>query len=235
MYAQRAALGLIATLTSGCLIGFDSNRLAGGRDAGTGGAAGASVPDAGADLGPSICDELSPYAPGVPLTNWVEGSGTWRVVVMAQGKVLIQTDNSMSRDDRFVAWRVGADVADATVSAVALLGGSTTDLNCVLVRVVDVADYYALCVQDVGGRNQPSMRQWTLLSVVGGTETQLDGAVIPAAASHLLSLRAQGTTLTATVDGDVKTVIDDSALTHGSVGVSTDDGGGFFNLCTGLQ
>ncbi len=240
----RAVIGLNVLFASGCLIGFDSSRLTGGGETGSGGNhGGASAPadmlPAPADMGgvpvASACDDLSPYMPGAQLTDWVQNKGSWIVTMMAQGKVLIQTTSSTSRHDRFVAWRGGKDVADVTVSSVALLDGNPTDVNCVLARVADAANYYALCVENVGGHMGPQMRQWTIDSVVGGTETSLASATIPIAPSHVLSLKVQGTTLTATVDGDTKPPVSDGALAHGFVGVSTDNGGGFFNLCTGTK
>jgi hypothetical protein len=237
MNVLRAATGLVAIFASGCLIGFDADRLTGGGDAGSGGGA-HGTPDApAADMAtaPANCDDLMNYMAGSQLTNWVDGRGTWRVAVMAQGKALIQTTGSTSRNDRFVAWRGAHDVADTTVRAVAVLDGNPTDLNCVLVRVLDASNYYALCVEDVGGRNRPETHQWSVYSVVAGTQTRLGGAAIPTAASHSLSLTAQGAMLLSTVDGDAKPAVTDTALTHGFVGVATDDGGGFSSLCTGDQ
>lgn len=244
MSVARAVMVVIAMSASGCLIGFDAHRITGGggnggtpTSPGSGGtpmspASGAPVGDMGGASTTLSCDDLAPYLPGAQLSDWVAGKGTWTVTMMAQGKVLVQTTSSTSYHDRFIAWRSGQSLGDVTINSVALLDGNPTDLNCVLARVVDGSNYYSLCVQDVGGRNRPPTRQWSLNSVVSGTETSLASATIPTAPSHVLSFKLQGTTLTATVDGDPKPPITDTSFAHGSVGVSTDNGGGFFNLCT---
>jgi hypothetical protein len=234
--------GLLAVCGSGCLIGFDAGGLTGGAanrgDAGTGGAGATGSTggmNAAGDLGlTAACDDFSAYTPGMPLPNWVDGRGTWRVIMMTQGKVLAQTTSSTSRNDRFVAWQGGKDYADASISAVATIA-DMTDLNCVLSRVQDASNYYALCVEDVGGRNRPSAHEWHLNLVSAGNETRLGSGSIALTSSHAFALRVQGSTLTASVDGDVKPAVTDTTLTHGSIGVSTDDSGGFTSLCTVQQ
>ena len=238
MYVLRAMLGLIAIVASGCLIGFDDNRLIGGRDAGSGGAAGASsgagdTPTVDMSTAAAACNELSTYMPGQSLTNWVEGRGSWLVATTAQGKALIQTDSSSGRHDRFFAWRDAYDVADTTVSAVVMLDGNPTDLNCVMARVVDAYNYYTLCVEEVGGRNGPATLQWSVYSVLQGSENELASAPIPTAPAHSLQLRTQGAMLLPTVDGVPQPAVSDDSLSDGSVGVATDNGGGFLSLCTG--
>jgi hypothetical protein len=225
---------VIAVCGSGCLIGFDAGRLTGGSqgDAGTGATGGTGAADAPADLGLfAACDDFSTYTPGMQLPNWVDGRGTWRVIMMAQGKVLAQTTAGMNRNDRFVAWQNGKDYTDASISAVATIG-DMTDLNCVLSRVQDASNYYALCVEDVGGRNRTPAHEWRLNRMTAGTETRLASGSIAMMGSHTFALRVQGSTLSASVDGDAKPAVTDETLTHGSIGVSTDDSGGFTTLCT---
>jgi hypothetical protein len=234
MHVLRAVLGLIAILASGCLIGFDANRLTGGRDAGSGaGAASGAADTPTVDMGAAACNVLSTYTPGQSLTNWVEGRGSWLVATTAQGKALIQTDSSSGRHDRFFAWRDAYDVADTTVSAVVMLDGNPTDLNCVMARVVDAYNYYALCVEEVGGRNGPATLQWSVYSVLQGSENELASAPIATALVHSLQLRTQGNMLLPTVDGVAQPAVTDDSLSDGSVGVATDNGGGFLSLCTG--
>lgn len=230
--ARVIVVGLLGLSGSGCLIGFDADRLTSGKDA-----APAGTTDAPADMASTTapngasCDDFSAYMPGTALPNWVDGRGTWRVIMNAQGKVLAQTTDGTSRNDRFVAWLGGKDYTDSSISAVATLS-DMTDMNCVLVRLQDAMNYYALCVADVGGRNRPSSHEWRLNLMSAGVETRLASAALTTTGAHTLALRAQGSTLTASVDGAAKPALTDPTFTHGAIGVSTDDYGGFTSLCT---
>jgi hypothetical protein len=229
MHALRAAVGLTSLLASGCLIGFDAGSLTGGghpsADSGTGMTGAADTP---ADMGSSACVDFSSYA-GMPLPNWVDGRGTWRVVTMAAGNVLMQTTGTTSRHDVFVAWQGVKDYADVNISATATL--AITNMNCVLVRIQDALNYYALCVNDVGGRGPPA-QEWRLNVTSAGSDTELASGSIATTDTHAFSLRVQGSTLYPIVDGDAKPAVTNGTFTHGAAGVSTDDQGGFMSLCT---
>lgn len=235
MHLCRAAvIGLFALSGAGCLVGFDANRLTGGgRDAvDLGGTTAAGAP---ADLGLAAgCIDFASSTPGLALPNWIDGRGTWRVIMMAQGKVLAQTTASTSRDDRFSAWQMGQDYTDATVSAVATVG-EASDMNCVLARVQDVSNYYALCLHDVGGHSSTPGHQWRLLRMSADVANELASGDVTVTSSHTFALRVQGATLTATVDGDVKPAVTDASYTQGSLGVSTDVEGDFTSLCMVTQ
>ncbi|MDB4969799.1 MAG: hypothetical protein JWN44_5488 [Myxococcales bacterium] len=229
---RAVVVGLIALSGSGCLIGFDAGRLTGGAaaDAGT-----TDASEAPGDLGRLAgCDDFSSYTPGTALPNWIDGRGTWRVIMMAQTKVLAQTTASMSRNDRFLAWQAGKDYTDASISAVATVG-NVADANCVLARVQDASNYYALCVQDVSGRNHSPAHEWRLNRMSADVETRLASGSIAVTDSHSFALRVQGSSLIASVDGDPKPTIVDETLLHGALGVSTDDQGGFSTLCIVAQ
>jgi hypothetical protein len=231
---RAVVVGLIGLSGTGCLIGFDAGRLTGGAaDGGSAspGTAGSDSPGAG-DMShsPTSCDDFSGYTPGMPLPNWVDGRGTWRVLMMAQGKMLAQTTSPTSRSDRFVAWQAGKDYTDASISAVATLCDQT-DMNCVLARVQDATNYYALCVVDAG-RNRTTSHEWRLDKVVAGVETHLAGAAITTNGSHTIAFRVQGSTLNASVDGQGRPAVIDETFSHGLLGVSTDEAGGFMTLCT---
>jgi hypothetical protein len=142
----------------------------------------------------------------------------------------MQTTGTNRRDDVFVAWQGGTDYADVSINATATL--AMTNVNCVLVRVQDASNYYALCMNDLGGRNGPPAQEWRLYLTSAGTDTQLGSGTIATTDSHTLSLRVQGSTLYPSVDGESKLPVTDGTLSHGAVGVRTDDQGGFTTLCT---
>jgi len=218
MHLPRAPLRHLAICSplvlSGCLLAFDADNLTGGnRTPGT------------TNLN-ALCVDFSSYPVGAPAPNWVEGSGTWRVVDRSREHVFAQTDDPTAADPAFVAWYGANDWADASVSAVTRLADYTYE-NCVLSRLQDKASFYALCLRQ--GRSAP---YWKLERVVAGNATRLaDGDLANGDVPHTLALRASGTTLTPTIDGSAQASVEDAQFAHGAVGVSTDGAGGFSTLC----
>jgi hypothetical protein len=214
-------IGLAGLLASGCLIGFDADRLTGG-DAG-GGSGGGSGSSAGGDLGGG-CDNFSAYAAGAQLPDWVDGRGTWRVVLMNGAHALGQTDPGWN-GSRYVSWYDGQPFTDVDVSAVAAAQGNEA---CVLARVQDASTYYAACARDGDSRHPP---EWRINLNVGGTVTRLSSGSLTSAGAHRLSLGVRGSRLTASIDDSPAVSVDDTTLASGNVGVSSDENGAFTTYC----
>ena len=178
----------------------------------------------------SACVDFSSYT-GMPLPNWVDGRGTWRVATIAQGTVLMQTTGSMSRDDVFVAWQGGKDYGDVTIMASATL--AITDMNCVLARVQGALDYYALCVNDVSRRNGPPAHEWRLnLSVRRHTTRSSPAAASPSPTRTCSRCACRARCCTRRSTATPSPPSPTATFAHGAAGVSTDDQGGFMSLCT---
>jgi hypothetical protein len=215
-FKEICQLALIVVASPGCLIGFDANRLTGGAEGGA----------PASDLG-SGCDDFSTYATGERVPNWIDGRGTWRVVLTGDGHALTQMDDVWS-GERYVAWYGGKQFTDVDVSAIVSMQASTAEA-CVLVRVQDASTYYALCTHAADDRHPTP--EWRLNRMTGGTSTRLSSGTLGDAASHLLGLGAHGSRLSAVVDGAQVVAYEDGTLSNGNVGVSTDWSGVFTTFC----
>jgi len=226
---------------TGCVIGFDTAALSNGRKE-DGGTATGGNPAAGdmltapapvADLGTSsLCFDFSTYSAGDAIPDWTDGRGTWRIMDMPAGHALGQTDASNSFGDRFVTWNGTHDWADATVSTVARLADQTNE-NCVVTRLQDASNFYALCLTNGLSFNSPGPA-WRLKRVVDDFERTLaSGSIDGSAAPHTLTLRAQGSTLTPSIDGATYGSFHDSTFVHGAMGLGTDVAGVFTLMCMG--
>jgi hypothetical protein len=223
-------------LVSGCLIGFNADRLTGGGGGQPAAAGGGSAADmaVGDMIAPRPgCRDFSGFTAGSAVPNWIDGHGTWRVVTTAQGSMLGQTAASGYQGERFVGWDGNTRGPDLTVETVARLSDHTNE-NCVLLRGQDTMNYYALCLKDGGQRRNQQQQPptWALNRVVSGEATQLSyGALDETLPTHVLTLGARGSSLFVTVDGVAMPVVNDTTYVDGSVGLSTDDSGTFATFC----
>jgi hypothetical protein len=231
-----------ALLLAGCMLGFDEHKLRGGDpsdpaaiDGGSGVAT--PTPDGSglpvAPVVPPACDNFASYASGAAIPNWVDGQGTWRVMMVdAQTHGLGQTAASTSHNELFVGWYDTPDWTDETVQATVTPTDSGPD-NCVLARVTSASSFYKLCIRtDHGRQQQMPQTSWDLQRVDGGSQTQLAGANGGATSGpHTLILGAHGSTLAITVDGVAQPNVTDAMLPKGAVGLATESSGPFVLLC----
>jgi hypothetical protein len=204
-----------ALALSGCLLAVDPNDLAAGNNLG----------DTSGGLN-ARCLDFSAYRAGTSAPNWIEGSGTWRIVEVSQQHALGQTAASTSSSARFVAWYDAIDWSDASVSAVVRLTNDAS-ANCVTLRVQDKSTFYALCLMRTGSGTYWKLERDTASSATWLAAGDIDNGDAP----HTLALRARGTRLTSMIDGATRSTVEDSQLAHGALGVSTDGLGAFTAIC----
>jgi hypothetical protein len=182
-----------------------------------------------------MCRDFAAWTAGAAVPNWVDGRGTWRITSTSQGPALGQietTDNGGPY--RFVTWDGSRRFADCTASSATVLSDQASE-NCVLSRVQDASNFYALCLKEASHRRQmgPPQYEWVLERVVSDSETRLAGGNLDIApgTSHSLILNARGASLTALLDRVAQPVVIDTTYSNGAVGLATDGAGGFSTFC----
>lgn len=210
---MRLAIAAALCACAGCLSGLDEGPLTNGNR---------SDFAQQADGGFAPCDDFSNDRPGVPPSGWNQLVGMWSVVQVASGHALAQIG---APDNVLNIIREGQNWQNLDVTASVDTGGTT---DCVLARLLDAGNYYALCLAN--------RTAWTLEAHVGGVATILDqGTHDPGSGSYTLDLKVIASQLTGSISGFPVTTQSDSQIDRGAVGVGTRGLSDFPKVCVDLH
>lgn len=152
---------------------------------------------------------LSDNFPGSALSaNWTVLEGTFSV---GSAAVFMATHGADSR--ALAYWNANSCPNDQYSQGVAYSGGTSSPLG-VAVRIQGSGEnYYGFyCTSST----------WTLFKVVAGTATTLDSGSHALTTNDILYLQAQGSTLTAKINGTVVSTKTDSSFTSGQPGFASE-------------
>jgi hypothetical protein len=216
----RALSLAICLACAGCLAGLDERPLTSGFDM-------ARPVDLALPLvldgGVLPCDDFASDPVGPIAAGWSSLVGIWTVVPFGAGHSLGQQGLPGGLS---IATEGGAGWRDLTVNAT--VENAAGALDCVLARVQDQDNYYALCLLQ--------RTEWSITTRVGGISyTALSGTRASNQAEAMLSLDVTGPTLAAMIDGSAVGTATDSRLDHGLVGIATQGASVFPQVCVNLR
>jgi hypothetical protein len=190
--------------------------------------AGAPAQDGPPTLVPAGCQPFAMSEAGQRPAAWNEARGTWRVAISDGEAWLRQESTSQSQGADYIAWTGDSSWRDQRISARIKPSGIYSD-DCVLVRYQAPSYYYALCLD-----LRDDASNWELVRRNDQSKPSVlaSGALTdPTRLVHELSLRATGSMLFATVDGEAKPAVTDTTLPQGAAGLSTEENGRFATVC----
>lgn len=171
----------------------------------------AAIPRAGASTVTLLAQDFEAEAPGGLPIGWTAAAGTW-AVAQDTSQVLQRTDTSTSL--KGIVATGAASWADYTVRVDARPGANNpSGMLEIMARYADANNHYGLLMQQGS--------QWYLGKKVAGVWIDLaSGTFAYNTGWHTLSLTAQGTTLSATVDGASLATVTDTTFATGAIALS---------------
>jgi hypothetical protein len=216
----RACAIALCLACAGCLAGLDEKPLTSGFDM-------ARPLDLALPLvldgGVLPCDDFSRDPAGPIAAGWSAMAGTWTVVGFGGGHAMGQQGIPGGLS---IAAEGGAGWRDLAVTAT--VENAAGALDCVMARLQDANNYYALCLL---GRTE-----WSITTRVGGISySAANGTRASNLAEAKLGLDVTGSTLTAMIDGSAVGTASDGRLDHGLVGIATQGASVFPQVCVALH